>query len=266
MRFHKKLSFAVLIAAGMLVGSQARGFDDPGVEGIVRITDAQNSSQPVADPGASSYNSDYPNGYVSGSPNDPAGYGYGECYGGEYCDDGTGCCLCDYCFLNGCWHCNKGCCLPEYKWPDYGYARIVKYPIHRMPVQYYRYWPQRWWGEPGSGIAANAPRFPVIYTPTDTTELGVYYQRVPQWLPNPAMLPPAPWPTDWHRRECPSGNGQCGPQGAVTQTSGTAPTPATSPTPTTTTPQEPAPEVAPPPPEDAPPAPKTTWRGPYQRY
>jgi hypothetical protein len=251
MRFHKKLTLATLTAAGMFLGSQVQGFDGPAREGIVRITDTQPASQETTVPLATDGSAVPMDGTVTEYC--PEGY-----Y--EECDEGTGCCLCDNCCLNGCWHLNHGCTLPEYQWPDYGYARIVKHPIHRMPVQYYRYWPQRWYGEPGSGIAANAPRFPVIYTPTDTTELGVYYQRVPQWLPNPAMLPPAPWPTDWHRRECAYNNG-CGyGVNGVTQTSGTAPTPVTP-----ATPQEPAPEVAPPPPQDVPPVPKAAVRSPYQR-
>ncbi len=87
--------------------------------------------------------------------------------------------------------------------PDYGWSRPVKYPIQRLAVEYQRYWPQNWYGLPGGGIAPSAPQFPQIYMPTDTTQLGYTYQRVPAWRPNPSMLPPMPWPTTWHRRECP---------------------------------------------------------------
>lgn len=87
--------------------------------------------------------------------------------------------------------------------PDYGWSRPVKYPIHRLAVEYQRYWPQNWYGLPGGGIAPTAPQFPQVYMPTDTTQLGYTYQRVPAWRPNPSMLPPMPWPTTWHRRECP---------------------------------------------------------------
>src|SRR5262245_24553158 len=124
MRFNNKLSLSLLTAAGMLFGSQAQGFDEPAREGIVRITDtapadaAANGGAPVS------------------TDVSVAGYYEGEYYGGECCDEGTGCCLLDNCCCNGCWHLNhNGCCLPQYHWPDYGYARIVKHPIHRMPVQ-----------------------------------------------------------------------------------------------------------------------------------
>jgi len=98
--------------------------------------------------------------------------------------------------------------------PDHGWSRVSKRPIRRMPVQYYRWWPNKWYGEPGSGLSRRAPRFPVVHTPTDTTQLGAYYQRVPQWQPNPSMIPPAPWPANWHHRACP-GNGHCNANGQI---------------------------------------------------
>jgi hypothetical protein len=75
----------------------------------------------------------------------------------------------------------------------------MKYPIDRMSVQYLRYWPQSWYGQ--AQAQGNIPKFPMVYMPTDTTQLGYYYQRVPQWRPNLAMIPPMPWPSQWHRRE-----------------------------------------------------------------
>ena len=38
--------------------------------------------------------------------------------------------------------------------------------------------------------------------PTDTTQLGYYYQTVPRWHPNPNMVPPAPNPRQWHQPLC----------------------------------------------------------------
>ena len=91
-----------------------------------------------------------------------------------------------------------GCTYP----PDYGWNRPVKRRMYnQVPVQYYRYWPDVWYGTPGA--FTNIPVFPQVYTPTDTTQLGYYYQRVPTWQPSPGMLPPPPWPAHWHRRECP---------------------------------------------------------------
>ena len=113
--------------------------------------------------------------------------------------------------------------------PDDGWARPIKHPIRRNPVEYRRYWPSKWWGQPGSALSARRPAFPQVYMPTDTTQLGYYYQAAPQWRPNPAMVPPMPWPSAWHRRECPSrrGGGYGIPAGAVIQPA--QPTPATAP-------------------------------------
>ena len=46
---------------------------------------------------------------------------------------------------------------------------------------------------------------------TDTAQSGYYYQHVPQWQPNPRMLPPAPHPRTWHYRP-----GEVGPDGTYT--------------------------------------------------
>jgi hypothetical protein len=70
-------------------------------------------------------------------------------------------------------------------------------------VLYQRYWPHAGHGHGGGGYGgANKPYYPMVYMPTDTTQLGYYYQRVPFWRPNPAMTPPVPWPGRWHQREC----------------------------------------------------------------
>jgi hypothetical protein len=69
--------------------------------------------------------------------------------------------------------------------------------IDREAVIYYRYWPQRFYGDPAWRLT---PSFPMVYMPTDTTQLGVYYARVPQWLPNPRMYPRPPRPAEWNRR------------------------------------------------------------------
>jgi hypothetical protein len=41
-----------------------------------------------------------------------------------------------------------------------------------------------------------------VYMPTDTTQLGFYYQHAPRWLPAPGMIPAAPNPNDWHQPLC----------------------------------------------------------------
>lgn len=73
------------------------------------------------------------------------------------------------------------------------------HPVQRVPVIYEQYWPRHWYGMPGGGIAADAPRAPVIYLPTDTTQMGYYYQRAPRWVPRPGTLPPRPDPWSLHQ-------------------------------------------------------------------
>ena len=79
--------------------------------------------------------------------------------------------------------------------PDYGWTRVVKRPIERKNVTYQQFWPSQWYGQ-------RAAQYPVVASPSDTTQLGYYYQHVPQWQPNPAMLPQPPVPIRWHIREC----------------------------------------------------------------
>lgn len=86
--------------------------------------------------------------------------------------------------------------------PDYGWSRPVKRPVlNRDPVQYHRMDPDYWYGDPRAFVGAQV--FPQVYMPTDTTQLGFYYQRVPTWQPNPNMIPAPPWPSTWHAREYP---------------------------------------------------------------
>jgi hypothetical protein len=79
--------------------------------------------------------------------------------------------------------------------PDYGYAPPAKVPLHRRGIQYSNYYPNQWYGLPGSGLAGG---YPMVYQATDTTQLGYYYQHVPSWQPNPNMLPRRPIPAQWH--------------------------------------------------------------------
>ncbi|WP_166825914.1 hypothetical protein [Thalassoroseus pseudoceratinae] len=83
--------------------------------------------------------------------------------------------------------------------PYYNWHRVVRRPIWRTPVVYNRYWPNHYYtgGQAWSGRGAAQP-LPVVSHPTDTTQMGVYYQQVPMWQPNPRMVPPTPWPWDWH--------------------------------------------------------------------
>lgn len=100
------------------------------------------------------------------------------------------------------------CTLP----PDYGFVPPSGMPfIERAPVEYTRYWPNQWYGTPGMNYSQE--QFPMVYMPTDTTQLGYTYQYVPRWRPNPNMLPPAPNVEEWQRRSCPpDANGNLSPE------------------------------------------------------
>lgn len=91
--------------------------------------------------------------------------------------------------------------------PDYGWSEPGKWPIVRRSPVYTRYYPDAWYGTGKSNQQAQA--YPVVGQPTDTTQLGYYYQTVPQWQPNPSMLPPPPHPRDWMYRPY-----ELGPDGA----------------------------------------------------
>jgi hypothetical protein len=78
--------------------------------------------------------------------------------------------------------------------PDHGYSPPAKYPLHRRGVQYNAYFPNHWYGTPGASYAGA----PMVYQPTDTTQLGFSYQHVPFWQPQPGMMPQRPVPAQWH--------------------------------------------------------------------
>lgn len=140
------------------------------------------------------------------------------------------------------------------------------WPVARTPNTYGYYWSPQLMG--GQGGAAQAGNFPMIYHPTDTTQLGFSYQHVPRWGYRPEMLPPAPvpnWPLGQHTAygsgfgfggggSCPTGNCWNGGTTVVNPT----PVPDTNmsspvtPAPIPANPVNPAPggiKVPPPPPE-----------------
>jgi hypothetical protein len=124
-----------------------------------------------------------------------------------------GCPICPTCpsCPGHCRLCQHDCCLePIWKWafcsdyyilpPDYGWNTPTKVPVVRQGVTYYRYWPEQWAGT-GREKAGRTRTYPVVYSPTDTTQLGYTYQQVPYWQPAPYRLPPTPVPSQWHVRE-----------------------------------------------------------------
>ena len=67
--------------------------------------------------------------------------------------------------------------------------------MYRSWVPYHKFFPNSWTGNPAPRVQHRAP---TVYMPTDTTQLGYYYQHVPTWHSYQGMLPPVPRPADWH--------------------------------------------------------------------
>ncbi len=152
--------------------------------------------------------------------------GNGRCRQGDYCN--TGQCPGDRCNLRSrhedfcldwCGRCGpvglaarKGCpgaqklcwCCNTKAYPDSGWAPPARLPVNRTGGWYQSYWPNNWYGNPGGGFEGGAP---MVYQPTDTTQLGYSYNRVPTWRPNPGMIPRVPSPSSYHARMCPSQRG-----------------------------------------------------------
>ncbi|GAB4148669.1 MAG: hypothetical protein Tsb009_22580 [Planctomycetaceae bacterium] len=202
MRTLNLIAMTTLAILGTTVSVTGNLYADEGSPtGVIRISD---SISPIPEPNplpgtVSQIKTRQSNGNVQAIT---SGYVSGSC------GVGCGCESCQMerhrraCLLNAMINPWGGCSHS----PDHGWGYPQKYPIQRIPVTYRRYWPNRWYGQPGYGPSKNAPRYPTVYMPTDTTQLGYYYQRVPQWRPNPAMLPPIPRPSQWHVRH----PGQCG--------------------------------------------------------
>ncbi len=149
------------------------------------------------------------NGGGSGCRSCQNGYGgygcrpYGRCPLGVICPiGGAGCNGCNSCcgklscsarkilaWLDPC----SGVCSYA---PSHGFMIPGKQPYFRQPVSYQHNYPAKWTGGHPSGYHGHRP---AVYTPTDTTQLGYYYQKVPTWVPVPGMIPPAPRPQDWHQ-------------------------------------------------------------------
>ncbi len=144
----------------------------------------------------------------------------GSCPQGGSCRSGT----CGNCQGQGCPSCQNGSCgngdmhHNGHVWqfinafhpfgqcphsPDYGYAPPgrVRTP-HPQQVAYRKGFPDAWTGPQGAGMGMGGPRPVSVYMPTDTTQLGYYYQAVPRWQARRGMVPPTPTPSLWHRELC----------------------------------------------------------------
>ena len=123
-------------------------------------------------------------------------YGNGNC---GYC--GYGCmrpCGHVHQFLD--WFNPHGMCTHS---PDHGYAPPGKmHTPHPQQVAYQKGFPDAWTGQAGAGMGVGGPRAVAVYMPTDTTQLGYYYEAVPRWQAYRGMVPPTPIPSQWHRELC----------------------------------------------------------------
>jgi hypothetical protein len=102
-------------------------------------------------------------------------------------------------------------------YPDAGWAPPAHFPVNYDKTWYASYHPQAFYGNPGGGFIAN---YPVVYQPTDTTQLGYYYHNVPTWQSRPGMIPPTPIPSNFHARICPPGSSCFGGHGFHGQATG----------------------------------------------
>lgn len=163
---------------------------------------------------------------------------HGNCWGGTWRNGGSGgCSTCNGVGIFGC-PCHSG--------TTNGYAFVrppAGYPLNRVSNAYNHYYSARLAGAP---VAQNGLQYPMVYQPTDTAQLGFYYQAVPRWYYRPEMLPPPPspyWPMGMNGGY---GGGYASAGGTNWDGTTNAPTTAPSPVPTTA----PTPPVAPPPPAE----------------
>ncbi|MEY3458685.1 MAG: hypothetical protein RL215_1842 [Planctomycetota bacterium] len=97
---------------------------------------------------------------------------------------------------------NPGCCLCRVRlYPDAGWNPPVNMPVNYDWAWYGLAGPQAPYGAPNGGFVA---QYPSVYQPTDTTQLGYYYHKVPTWQPQPGRIPGVPCPEQFHSRTCPA--------------------------------------------------------------
>ena len=122
--------------------------------------------------------------------------------------------------------CAAKCCATK-AFPDAGWNPPTHMPVNYDGAWYGSYLPQHAYGTPGGGFIAN---YPTVYQPTDTTQLGYYYNKVPTWQSRSDMIPGVPYPSRFHARVCPQGGTGChGYQGATYGPVNYGPVPASCP-------------------------------------
>ncbi|MDB5389063.1 MAG: hypothetical protein JWM11_4709 [Planctomycetaceae bacterium] len=130
----------------------------------------------------------------------------GNCYGntsnwGGWNNNGWatrgwgGNCHSGHCWGGGCFGCQHGVVQGN------SFVRPpAVWPVAGTPNTYQFYWGPQLTGAAEGGWVPG-PAYPMIYHPTDTTQLGFYYKHVPRWGYRPQMLPPPPvpnWPLGQH--------------------------------------------------------------------
>lgn len=171
------------LLGGLLVGGALGALalpaaaQSPDGAGVVRISDRQpgavvpasgSAMAPGLGSGANCYTNGYGNSYGRNGAYDP------------YCPNGR--CPPGH-RLGGLFHHH-----------EQGFSIPVKNPIYRTQVPYQHLLKNPCPPTGGYG----GPTAPLVYMPTDTTQLGYYYQHVPYWQPQAGRIPPAPYPADWH--------------------------------------------------------------------
>jgi hypothetical protein len=197
-----KFNQLMITALLVILGSESSGFAQQGANsvGVVRISSPRTSS--LVQPASSQS--------VQQTGGHGMGYSQAPCQSGN-CPTGNGYqvggCPTGNCPTGGCptGNCPRGCrggCFQgkfgEYYCkhsPDYGYSPPAKYPLQRRGVQYQNRFPTQWYG---AGADYSGSYAPMVYQPTDTTQLGYKYQHVPFWQPMPNRLPPRPIPAQWN--------------------------------------------------------------------
>jgi hypothetical protein len=97
---------------------------------------------------------------------------------------------------------DPGCCLCRVRlYPDAGWNPPVNLPVNHNWAWYGLSAPHAPYGSPNGGFIG---QYPSVYQPTDTTQLGYYYHKVPTWQSQPGRLPAPPVPSHFHSRMCPT--------------------------------------------------------------
>jgi hypothetical protein len=197
MKLDQTLLRAILAVGGLLTsGVGLVNAEDLADVGIVRISD-----QPPGPAPCNSGNCQSGNCQTGGCPSGQCNTGCPNGYCGNGCGHGCGGCF-HRCYCTG--HVHRflswldpmgGCTLP----PDAGWDPPGKVPMWRRGVAYNKFFPDAWTGYPTAPVVPGVPRAPWVYMPTDTTQLGFYYQHVPYWQPVAGMVPAAPNPSEWHQ-------------------------------------------------------------------